>query len=208
MDAAHWDEAYGRLGASGVSWFREHAEPSLALLSQVGDQVGSVIDVGGGASPLAAALLDRGIPDVAVLDISPTALDAARAALGGRAEQVQWITADLRTWQPERTWDLWHDRAVFHFMVTDAERDAYRRALASAIAPGGHVIAATFAPDGPEQCSRLPVRRYGADELVAALGNGFVLLDERREVHVTPAGAEQPFTWVLARRAPGPGRRP
>lgn len=200
MDAAHWDDAYGRLGAHGVSWARGDAGPSLDLLEVAATPAESAIDVGGGASPFAAALLDRGPVEVTVLDISPVAIDAGRAALGDRAGEVQWVTADIREWQPDRTWGLWHDRAVFHFMVTEPERDAYRRALASALEPGGHVIAAAFAPDGPEQCSRLPVRRYGAADLVAALGDDLVLLEERREVHVTPAGVEQPFTWVLARR--------
>ena len=200
MDAAHWDDAYGRLGAHGVSWARVDAGPSLDLLERAGTPTGAVIDVGGGASPFAAALLDRGAADVTVLDISPVAIDAGRAALGDRAGAVQWVTADIREWQPGRTWGLWHDRAVFHFMVTEPERDAYRRALASALEPGGHVIAGAFAPDGPEQCSRLPVQRYDAAALVTALGDDLVLLDERREAHVTPSGVEQPFTWVLARR--------
>lgn len=200
MDAAHWDDAYGRLGARGVSWAQGDARPSLELLERAAAPAASAIDIGGGASPFAAALLDGGMADVTVLDISPVAIGAGRAALGDRASEVHWITADLRTWQPDRTWDLWHDRAVFHFMATGAERDAYRRALASGLEPGGHVIAAAFAPDGPEQCSRLPVRRYAAADLVAALGDDLVLIDERRDVHVTPSGTEQPFTWVLARR--------
>lgn len=202
MDAAHWDEAYGRLGTTGVSWFRAHPEASLDLIAAIREVPASAIDVGGGgAGPLPGAMLAAGIADVAVLDISPTALDAARAALGTRAADVRWITADIRDWQPDRTWDLWHDRAVFHFMVADADRVAYRRALAAALAPGGHVIAAAFAPDGPEQCSRLPVRRYTGRDLVAEMGDDLALIDERREMHVTPSGAQQAFTWILARRS-------
>lgn len=200
MDAAHWDEAYGRLGPSGVSWFRDDADTALALLDGTGHAPRSVLDVGGGTSPLARALLGRGLTDIAVLDISEVALRAARDAAGPAAADVTWITADARDWEPDRTWDLWHDRAVFHFMVSEDDRAAYRRALAAALAPGGMVIAATFAPDGPAQCSRLPVRRYDASGLVAALGTDLALVAQRREVHVTPSGTRQPFTWVLARR--------
>ncbi len=200
MDAAHWDEAYGRLGATGVSWFRAQPDASLDLIAAIGDGPASAIDVGGGAGALPGAMLAAGITDIAVLDISPTALDAARALLDERAADVRWITADVRHWQPDRTWDLWHDRAVFHFMVSDADRVAYRRALAAALMPGGHVIAAAFAPDGPQQCSRLPVRRYAGQDLVAELGAELILIDERREMHVTPSGGEQAFTWILARR--------
>lgn len=200
MDAAHWDEAYGRLGPEGVSWFRDDAGPTLALLDEEGHMPRAVIDVGGGVSPLARALVARGLADLTVLDISGVALTAARDALGPAAADVTWITADVRNWEPARTWDLWHDRAVFHFMVSEDDRAAYRRALAAALAPGGLVIAATFAPDGPAQCSRLPVRRYDASGLVAALGTDLALVAQRREVHVTPSGTRQPFTWVLARR--------
>ncbi|MBM3664187.1 MAG: class I SAM-dependent methyltransferase [Actinobacteria bacterium] len=200
MDAAYWDDVYGALGARGVSWAREGVGPSLDLLEPASATVGSAIDMGGGASPLAGALLSLGVDDVTVLDISATALRAAQASLGDRTDDVEWITADLRSWQPGRRWDLWHDRAMFHFMVTEGDRRAYRRALAASLAPGGLVIVAAFAPDGPEQCSRLPVRRYGAGELVDALGDDLVLLEELREVHMTPAGTPQPFTWVLARR--------
>ena len=200
MDAAHWDDAYARRGAHGVSWARADAGPSVALLELVPAPVESAIDIGGGASPVAAALMNRGIAEMAVLDISPTALHAARRAMEGRAAEVEWIPADVRAWSPERRWGLWHDRAVFHFMVTDADRRAYRSALASALAPGGHVIAAAFAPDGPGECSGLPVQRYAAVDLVAALGDDLVLRGEHREVHVAPSGFEQPFTWVLAER--------
>lgn len=201
MDAAHWDEAYGRLGAEGVSWFRREDAMSLDLIGSLPAPPRSVIDVGGGASGLGASLRARGVPRVAVLDLSEQALEMARERAEGAGDAIEWTTADVRSWTPEGTWDLWHDRAVFHFMVTEDDREAYRRALAAAVPPGGHVIAATFAPDGPEQCSRLPVRRYAADELVATLGHDLTLVAARAEVHVTPSGTAQPFTWVLARRS-------
>lgn len=200
MDAAHWDEAYARLGATGVSWFRAEEGTSLDLMRSVPTPPGSVLDVGGGASGLAASLHALGVPRVSVLDLSERALDMARGQAGEAAGAIEWITTDIRSWVPAGTWDLWHDRAVFHFMVTEADRAGYRRALAAAVPPGGHVIVATFAPDGPEQCSRLPVQRYAAHDLVAALGDDLALVTAQAEVHVTPSGNEQPFTWVLAKR--------
>lgn len=200
MDAAHWDEAYCRLGTSGVSWFQSGQRMSLELIRAMPGPPGSVIDVGGGASGLASSLRASGVRRVSVLDISPEAQTLARHRAGAAADAIEWITADIRSWSPTGTWDLWHDRAVFHFMVTDHDRLAYRRALAAALPPGGHVIAATFAPDGPERCSRLPVQRYGPDELVRALGDDLALVAERSEVHMTPSGTPQPFSWVLARR--------
>ncbi len=207
MDAAHWDAAYGRLGTHGVSWYRADERASLDLLARVPQVPRSAIDVGGGAAGLAATLLRAGIADVAVLDISGHALAAARTEHGGPSGPVDWIEADVRDWRPERTWDLWHDRAVFHFMADEADRAGYRRALAAALGRGGHVIAAAFAPDGPDRCSGLPVCRYGPHDLVAALGADLVMIAAAREVHVTPSGSEQPFTWVLARRR-GDGRPP
>lgn len=198
MDAAHWDEAYGRLGATGVSWFSAGERTSLELIGNLPALPASAIDVGGGASGLGASMRALGVPQVSVLGISAQALEMARAAAA--QDDIQWLTADVRAWQAPRTWDLWHDRAVFHFMVSDDDRHAYRRALSAGLAPGGHVIAAAFAPEGPEHCSGLPVKRYAPDELVSALGDDLTLVTTRREVHVTPSGREQPFTWVLARR--------
>jgi len=200
MDAAHWDEAYDRLGASGVSWFQVEQRMSLDLVHDLPARPRSVIDVGGGASTLASSLRASGVQQVSVLDISPRAQALARDRGGSGDDAIEWITADIRSWAPAGTWDVWHDRAVFHFMVTDHDRAAYRRALAAAVPPGGHVIAGTFAPDGPGQCSRLPVQRYGPDDLVRALGDDLVLVTARAETHVTPSGTAQPFTWVLARR--------
>mgnify|MGYP006278605529 CR=1 FL=1 len=202
MGTAHWDEAYGRLGATGVSWFRAEQPQSLAMLDMLPATPASAIDIGGGASTLAGLLRARGVDDVTVLDISPAALALAQRELGDRADRVHWVASDITSWQPDRPRELWHDRAVFHFLTDEADRGRYRAALAACVAPGGHVIAAAFAPDGPEQCSGLPVCRYSPDQLVAALGDDLVLVHADREVHTTPSGNPQAFTWVLAHREP------
>jgi SAM-dependent methyltransferase len=144
-------------------------------------------------------LVGRGFSDVSVLDVSAVALDEARARLGAGAK-VRWLRQDLMTFNPDRRYDLWHDRAVFHFLTSEPDREVYRAALAAALAPGGHVIIGTFAEDGPEQCSGLPVSRYSSGTLAETLGDGFVVTASRRESHRTPAGAIQPFTWVAARQ--------
>jgi SAM-dependent methyltransferase len=161
----------------------------------------SVIDVGGGASPLAGALLERGFRDVTVLDISAAAMEQARRRLGPRAGEVHWLTADIRAWRPPRRYAAWHDRAVFHFLTAEPDRRDYRRALAEATTPGAVAVVGCFAPDGPRQCSGLPVARYGPGDLAAGLGNDWALVAEDREEHTTPAGLTQPFTWVALRRA-------
>jgi 2-polyprenyl-3-methyl-5-hydroxy-6-metoxy-1,4-benzoquinol methylase len=159
----------------------------------------AVIDVGGGASLLVDSLIGRGWSDVTVLDISHTALEAARERLGSDAP-VTWLDQDLLTWSPERHYGLWHDRAVFHFLVDAAERETYLRVLRAAVAPGGSVILATFASDGPEYCSGLPVVRYSAEDLATILaGTDFEVVESRCEEHTTPGGAVQPFTWVAGR---------
>jgi protein-L-isoaspartate O-methyltransferase len=190
--AAHWDDAYAA-GDSSRSWFQRRPAMSLAMLDAAGvTAADSVIDVGGGASPLAGALLDRGFGDVTVLDISATAIQLSWRRLGTRAAQVQWLVADLRSWQPERHYQAWHDRAVLHFM-TDQVLDA-------ATGPGAVAVIGCFAPDGPSQCSGLPVARYSPADLARLFGAGWTLLAEEREEHVTPAGAVQPFTWVALRK--------
>jgi len=160
----------------------------------------SVIDVGGGASPLAGALLGRGFQDVTVLDVSAAAMEHARRRLGPRAGQVHWLTADIRTWRPVRCFAAWHDRAVFHFLTTEPDRQGYRRALAAATAPGAVAVVGCFAPGGPLQCSGLPVTRYAPGDLAAELGPGWALVAEDREEHITPNGLTQPFTWIAMRR--------
>ena len=183
-----------------VSWYQAEPVISLELVDLLGISTeAGVIDVGGGASVLVDALLHRGYADLTVLDISEAALQASQERGGGDAPAVEWIAHDLLTWEPTRRYDLWHDRAVFHFLSGD-EVGVYRDLLRRALAAPGYVVMATFAPDGPEWCSGLPVTRYGADQLMEVLGAEFMLIDQRREVHTTPTGSIQPFTWIAARR--------
>ena len=196
---AHWESVYESNQADNVSWFQAESVVSLELvdLLDISTDAG-IIDVGGGASVLVDSLLHRGFADLSVLDISEAALAASRDRVGADASVV-WIVHDLLTWEPTRHYDLWHDRAVFHFLSGD-EVGVYRDLLNRTVAPRGYVVIATFAPDGPEWCSGLPVTRYGPDELIEALGGEFNLADQRREIHTTPSGAIQPFTWIAARR--------
>ena len=198
---SHWQKTYSDRGEAGVSWFEQRPEVSLDLIARIGaTAASSLIDIGGGASRLVDALLDAGWRSLAVLDISNVALDAARQRLGGAASQVDWIVADVTRWRPGRTYDIWHDRAAFHFLTDAADRDAYVERLTTAVKPGGHAIIATFAPDGPERCSGLPVMRYNSALLAAALGPSFRLVEERRHRHTTPWGSTQAFQFSVLRR--------
>jgi trans-aconitate methyltransferase len=197
----HWDKAYTEKGEAGVSWFEARPLVSLDLIAEAGGRpTSALIDIGGGASRLVDALVEAGWRSLAVLDISRVALDAARKRLGAAAGQVDWIAADITRWQPARTYDLWHDRAVFHFLTEAADRAAYVERLAAAVGPGGHAIIASFAPDGPERCSGLPVMRYDAAALAATIGPAFALAGERRSAHTTPWGSSQAFQFSLLRR--------
>ncbi|HEX6568202.1 MAG TPA: class I SAM-dependent methyltransferase [Acidimicrobiales bacterium] len=199
--AAHWDATYRERGAQGVSWFQAEPRVSLELIDALHLGLATpVVDVGGGASTLVDHLLGRSFADVTVLDVSRVGLDLARRRAGD-PPGVQWIAADVRTWAPARPYGLWHDRAVFHFLTEARDQDAYLDTLRAAV-PAGAVVVATFAPDGPAACSGLPVARYGADDLAARLA-GFDVVATRREVHVTPRGTEQPFTYVAARGRAG-----
>ena len=200
----HWEEVYGRVAVDRVSWYRPHLEQSLALIeSASSDRSAAIIDVGGGASTLADDLLARGFTNLTVLDISAMAIDAARGRLGARAGSVHWLTADVtRASFPPAAYDLWHDRAVFHFLREEAERQRYLAAVRKAVKPGGHVLIATFGPDGPERCSGLEVVRYTPEALDAEFGRDFVRARSVREVHQTPAGKDQPFTYCLFRFVP------
>ena len=193
----HWDDHYGTVGADQVSWFEAEATLSLELVDLAGvTAAATVIDVGGGASPLAGALVARGHDDVTVLDLSAEALTRARAGLM-EPDAVQWVVADLLAWAPTRRYNVWHDRAVFHFLVDLHDRATYRAVLRQALGPNGTVIVATFAEDGPTMCSGLPVRRYSTEELVEELGPGLTPVATGRHDHVTPAGGVQHFTWVV-----------
>jgi len=198
--ARHWEHVYESSSPDAVSWYQPEPVVSLELVAVLGVAPESaVVDIGGGASVLVDRLLARGFTDLTVLDISDAALRASCQRVGNDA-RVTWIAEDLLSWEPIRRYDLGHDRAVFHFL-SGAQVDGYRNVLGRAVIPGGSVIMATFAPDGPERCSGLPVTRYSADQLGAVLGTEFEVVDRRREVHTTPGGTVQPFTWIAARRA-------
>lgn len=200
-DAAHWDQAYGQ-GDSTRSWHQDQPTMSLRMLDRAGSRPSdSLIDIGSGSAPLVDALLGRGFTDLTMLDISQTGLHYAQQRLGPAAQQVTWLRADVLTWQPERTFRLWHDRAVFHFLTNPADQQRYLEVLTAGVELGGRVVIGTFATDGPQQCSGLPVARYSPDSLAERLGPGFTVLATEREEHHTPSRAVQPFTWLLAQRA-------
>lgn len=194
-----WNTAYAERGIEDVSWAQVHPDGSMAAIEAIDvPPRAAVIDVGGGASTFSQALADRGFTDLTVLDLSEMALEAARDAF--RDASIDWVSADVLHWAPDRRYDVWHDRAVWHFFVEEADRQAYRDTLRSALAPGGAVIVETFAPDGPDSCSGLPVVRYDEDALAEALGDDLELEASGREDHRTPAGDVQKYVWVAMRR--------
>lgn len=198
----HWNAVYRAKHHRDVSWYQEVPERSLAFIHSTGvarDE--AIIDIGGGASTLVDCLLDRGHTDVTVLDISAGAIEQARSRLGERAGRVHWIEADVTAFVPERTYAVWHDRAALHFLTDAQDRMRYVDVLCRALQPGGHVVLATFGPDGPLKCSGLDIRRYTVDGTRELLGAGFELLHHDLEEHVTPSGAPQQFlytSWVRA----------
>lgn len=198
----HWEHVYTTKAAAEVSWFQEHAGLSQKLIREAAVPASaSIIDVGGGASTLVDDLLVHGYEHVTVLDLSATALAKAATRLGERGAHVQWLEANiLEAELPAYTYDVWHDRAVFHFLVTEKERHVYVQQVLRAVKPGGIVIIATFAEDGPTQCSGLPVMRYSASELHAEFGKPFQLLGHESECHHTPGGNEQKFVYCLCRK--------
>jgi hypothetical protein len=182
-----------------VSWYQPEPEMSLALIDRLGvPKPAPVIDVGGGASLLVDRLLARGYMDLDVLDLSLTALEIARRRLGSAAP-VRWLHEDILTWQPDRRYALWHDRAVFHFLTNATDQATYLTTMRQTLGDSGALIIATFASDGPERCSGLPVARYDAIDLERLL-DGFTVVESSREEHVTPGGTVQPFTWIAATR--------
>ncbi|WP_428642449.1 class I SAM-dependent methyltransferase [Roseibium sp.] len=198
---SHWENVYTVKAETDVSWFEANADVSLDLISRYGADKHSLIDIGGGASRLVDALLAEGkFHEIAVLDLSSAALDVAKKRIGPAARAIEWIAEDVTRWTPVSTYDIWHDRAAFHFLTDAADRTAYVTRLKQALNPGGLVIIATFAPDGPERCSGLPVVRYNPEALAKVLGPDFELVDERSYVHKTPWGAEQSFQFSVLRR--------
>jgi len=197
----HWDSVYATKGADHVSWFKPHLDRSLTFLEAANvRRGGGVIDVGGGASTFVDDLLDRGYTNIAVLDLSRAALDAARGRLGERASLVQWICADVTdTELPVGVYVFWHDRAVFHFLRDPLARGRYVAAVRRSLKPGGHLVMATFGPHGPEKCSGLEVMRFTPEALHAEFGSEFVRLASATEIHTTPWGAEQQFVYCYCR---------
>jgi SAM-dependent methyltransferase len=193
----HWEGVYATKPTDSVSWYQPHAELSLRLIHETGLPLSaSIIDVGGGASTLVDDLLGEGYRSITVLDLSSAALLAAQARLGELANGVRWLEANIIEVElPVQAYDLWHDRAVFHFLTSTEERRAYVAAVLGAVKPGGYMIVATFAEDGPLQCSGLPVMRYSAPELHAEFGTQFALLKHQKEEHHTPSGAVQKFVY-------------
>jgi 2-polyprenyl-3-methyl-5-hydroxy-6-metoxy-1,4-benzoquinol methylase len=198
---AHWQSVYTTKDEKTVSWFQERPDISVELIHATGvDAKASIIDIGGGASRLIDALLDEGFKTITVLDLSEQALATSKARLGAKGAQVQWVVADVTTWEPSQTYDVWHDRAALHFLTDPKDRAAYAERVAKAVRVGGHVIVGTFAPDGPERCSGLPVIRHDAASLRELLGPSFELAESKRHDHQTPAGAIQKFQFSRFRR--------
>lgn len=199
----HWETAWAGKPHRELSWFQSVPTRSLELIERADIQkTEPVIDVGGGASPLAGCLLDAGFSDVTVLDVSGTALERSREDLGDRAARVNWIEADVTRFEPGRRYALWHDRATFHFLTDPTDRRRYAQALHAALRPGGQAIIATFAPGGPRKCSGLDIVQYDAERLAAELGSGMECCEERLEFHLTPGGKEQKFGFYRFRRDP------
>lgn len=197
---SHWEGVYSTKSETAVSWYQPRSTRSLSYIMEVTDQAAPIIDVGGGASTLVDDLLAQGYSDVTVLDIAAVALAKSKARLGDRAKDISWIVADITQWKPQRAYKVWHDRAVFHFLTEAAQQDAYIAALKAGTHVGSTVIIATFALDGPEKCSGLPVQRYSPETLVIRFGPMFTLFDQALELHKTPWASEQHFSYVLLRR--------
>lgn len=192
----HWQHVYQTKDPTDVSWFQNQPTLSLQLIGNAGlGKNQSIIDVGGGASGLAGCLLGAGFQHVAVLDISADALKHAKQHLGARADAVEWIEADITDFIPPRQYDLWHDRAVFHFLTDKADRQKYVQTLQRTLSPDGHVIIATFAIDGPTKCSGLDVCRYDAVAICVELGVELELREQADETHITPWNTEQKFSY-------------
>jgi hypothetical protein len=199
---SHWDSVYERKSPGEVSWFQPSPVISLELIRAVGvGYLDAIIDVGGGASTLVDHLLERGFGNITVLDISKAAIDTNHTRLGSQARRVTWVVGDVLEFQPDRSFELWHDRACFHFMTSETQRKKYVRSLELSVVAGGACIIAAFAPDGPRRCSGRDIVRYDADRLLEELGPKWQLERQVHENHRTPAGSTQSFNYFLLRRA-------
>ena len=198
----HWENVYATKDENAVSWFQERPDISLELIRAAGvDASASIIDIGAGASRLVDGLINEGFKAITVLDLSEKALAQSKARLAAKGAQVQWVVADVTTWEPTQKFDVWHDRAALHFLTDPSDRIAYAECVQKAVRPGGHVIIGTFALDGPEHCSGLPVVRHDAASLGEILGHSFKLLETRRHDHVTPSGNIQRFQFSRFQRS-------
>jgi ubiquinone/menaquinone biosynthesis C-methylase UbiE len=198
---SHWEQIYNTKSLTEVSWYQTHPSISLKLIEATGIGKGQrIIDVGGGTSVLVDCLLKKGFKELAVLDISASALEIAKTRLGIKAEDVEWYEADVTEFQPSHQFDLWHDRAVFHFLTNEGDRRKYIYVLKRTLAPGGHIIIATFAIDGPKRCSGLDTVQYDIESMSDQLGDEFELLQKLDEIHLTPGNQEQKFTYFMYRR--------
>ena len=198
----HWETVYETKPADSVSWFQPHAEKSLEIIQATGqNKHAALIDVGGGASTLVDDLLNLGYDNLSVLDLSAAALKVAQDRLGAKAATVNWLVGDITTVSlPANAYDIWHDRAVFHFLTEEADRRAYVAQVMRSVRPNGHIIIATFAEDGPEKCSGLPVMRYSPEALHHEFGSGFELVSKDKETHHTPFGTDQQFIYCYCRK--------
>ena len=198
---AHWEKVYATKAPDAVSWYRAHLETSLALIERAAEtRSASIIDIGAGESTLVDDLLLRGYKKLTLLDVSETAMEATQKRLGSAANQVRWLVGDVVEMELEpQAYDLWHDRAVFHFLTTPERRLAYVRQVTRAVKRGGHVIVSTFGPDGPTKCSGLEVMRYDAESLHGEFGGRFRLVESSRELHETPSGTTQQFLYCYCR---------
>jgi ubiquinone/menaquinone biosynthesis C-methylase UbiE len=198
----YWEKIYSTKTPDSVSWFQEHADLSVRLIRNTGlGKDAAVIDVGGGASRLVDDLVDEGYTDLTVLDLSSAAIAVANQRLGKRANVVHWMEGDITSIElPMNRFDIWHDRAVFHFLTDPVDRHAYVERVMKAVRVGGHVIVATFAEDGPDQCSGLPVMRYEPETLHVEFGDAFQLVEHEKEAHLTPSGTVQQFVYCYCRK--------
>jgi SAM-dependent methyltransferase len=203
IDAAdHWDRIYASTRSTELSWYKREPAVSLRLVERMAaDPSVAVIDIGAGASFLVDRLMADKFTNLTVLDVARHALDEVRERLGDDARHVSFVHHDLLTWEPDRRYDVWHDRAVFHFLTDNTRRDRYVDIAARAVRAGGALVLATFAEDGPTRCSGLPVSRYSAEDLEGVFSEFFSLVEHEREQHVTPGGVDQSFTWTVFRRA-------
>jgi SAM-dependent methyltransferase len=197
---AHWNKVFSTKAPDAVSWYRPHLELSLDLIERRAAKSGSIIDVGAGESTLVDDLLSRGYREISILDVSKTAIEITKERLGPAAEQVHWIVGDITQISlPFRSFDVWHDRAVFHFLVDPEQRKRYVQSVLDAVRPGGHVIVSAFGPEGPTKCSGLEVMRYNAEALHGEFGRRFRIEESSEELHRTPWGAEQQFVYCCCR---------